>query len=169
MATVDRASELGIREIEEFRAAHELWPRGERPAALREAAREFRGRFLAEGQVSAIRTVDLVSAAYPASFAFHGAARGLNPYINILNRLVIVQFEDFAGERRTLVWEPTVPEGSAEAPFYEQLIERFGEWASHRFGETQFNTIETALASCGLTRDDVDFVSFDHLHVQDLR
>ena len=36
-------------------------------------------------------------------------------YISITNRLVVVQYEDFAGALRTLVWEPTVPEGSAKA------------------------------------------------------
>src|SRR5687767_4114923 len=169
MASTDQASDLGIREVEEFREAHEAWPRGERPAAMRAAAAEFRARFAAEGTVRAVRTVPLVSAAYPATFAFHGAARGVNPYVNIVNRLVVVQFEDAEGARKTLVWEPTVPEGSAEAPFYEQLIEKFGEWASHRFGETQFNTIDAALAGLGLTPADVDYVSFDHLHVQDLR
>ena len=91
-----RAS-VGLREIEEFREAHDTWPRGDRPAAIRESATRFRGRFLEEGEVRAVRTVDLVSAAYPASFAFHGAARGINPYVNILNRLVVVQFDDFAG------------------------------------------------------------------------
>ncbi|MDX6650459.1 MAG: hypothetical protein QOJ97_2410, partial [Solirubrobacteraceae bacterium] len=169
MATTDHATELGIREIDEFREAHDLWPRGERPAALRAAASEFRPRFMESGTVRAIRTIDLVSAAYPASFAFHGAARGVNPYVNIVNRLVVVQFDDAEGAVKTLVWEPTVPEGSAEAPFYEQLIEKFGEWASHRFGETEYNRIDTALASLGLTPADVDYVSFDHLHVQDLR
>jgi hypothetical protein len=169
MATVDRAGELGFRTIEEFAEAHATWPRGDRPAALREAASEFRARFLDQGTVRAVRTIDLVSAGYPAAFAFHGAARGINPYINILNRLVVVQFEDFEGALRTLVWEPTVPEGSAEAPFYEQLIARFGEWASYNLLAKEFNTVEGALASVGLAPEDVDFVSFDHLHVQDLR
>ena len=29
----------------------------------------------------------------------------------------VVQYEDFDGCRRVLVWEPTVPAGSARAPF----------------------------------------------------
>src|SRR5919202_6589065 len=117
MATIESPETLGIKPIDEFNEAHDTWPRGDRPAALREAAEAFRARFKEQGQVRAIRTVDLVAAAYPTLFAFGGAARGLNPYISILNRLVIVQFEDFEGRPRTLAWEPTVPEGSAEAPF----------------------------------------------------
>jgi hypothetical protein len=169
MATTEPATELGIRPVAEFAEAHATWPRGDRPAALREAAAEFRPRFKEQGMVHAIRTIDLVSAGYPASFAFHGAARGLNPYVNILNRLVVVQFDDFAGARRTLVWEPTVPEGSAEAPFYGQLLERFGEWISYNVLSHEYNTVAGALASVGLRPADVDYVSFDHLHVQDLR
>ena len=98
-----------------------------------------------------------------------GAAKGLNPFCNIRNRLVVVQFEDFDGEMKTLAWEPTIPEGSAEAPFYEQLLERYGEFLSYKIFAKFFNTVEEALALCGLSPADVDYVSFDHLHVQDCR
>src|SRR2546423_3154105 len=146
MATVEWAQEVGIRPIETFAEAHTTWPRGDRPAAMREAAAEFRAQFKSQGTVRAIRTIDLASAGYPASFAFHGAARGVNPYVNILNRLVVVQFEDFEGALRTLVWEPTVPEGAAEAPFYGQLIERFGEWLSYRVLSPEYHTVAQGLA-----------------------
>ena len=116
----------------------------------------------------AVRTVDLVAAGYPTLFAFGGAARGINPYISILNRLVVVQFEDFEGITRTLAWEPTVPEGSQEAPFYEQMLERYGQLAAKVFA-TYYNTVESALSLCGLRPDDVDYIAFDHLHVQDIR
>jgi hypothetical protein len=137
---------------------------------MREAATEFRRRFATEdNRVRAVRTVDLADAAYPTKFALAGAAKGLNPFISICNRLLVVQFEDFEGEIKTLAWEPTVAEGPAEAPFYEQMIERTGEYlAYHVFGHIH-NTVEQALAQIGLTPGDVDYVSFDHLHVQDLR
>src|ERR671921_493228 len=70
--------------------------------------------------------------------------------VNIRNRLVVVQFEDFEGETKTLVWEPTVPEGSREAPFYAQLAERYGE-TFEKVGAKFFNTVEDALAKVGLT------------------
>ena len=170
MAVIESPEKVGIRPFHEFDEANSTWPRGKRLEAIRSAARDFRERFKAQGEVLGVRTIDLVSAGYPVRYAFGGAAKGaLNPYINILNRLVVVQFEDFEGERKTLVWEPTVPEGSAEAPFYAQLIERYGEWLSQNVLAKEFNTVEGALASCGLTPADVDYVSFDHLHVQDMR
>ena len=168
MAVVESPETLGIRPFHEFDAARETWPRGDRPAAIREAAETFRGRFKGQGQIRAIRTVDLVAAAYPTLFAFGGAAKGLNPYISIVNRLVVVQFEDFAGELRTLAWEPTVPEGSQEAPFYGQMLQRYGQVGEKLFA-SYYNTVQEALALCGLAPDDVDYIAFDHLHVQDVR
>src|SRR3954465_6193402 len=169
MAAIESPETVGIRPFHEFDEAHAMWPRGDRPAALREAAQEFRARFKEQGQLRAVRTIDLASAGYPTAFALAGAAKGLNPFVNIRNRLVIVQFEDFEGDLKILVWEPTIPEGSVEAPFYEQLLERYGETLAYkRFGKI-FNSVDDGLRMCGLRREDVDFVSFDHLHVQDCR
>jgi hypothetical protein len=168
MAVIESPETLGIRPFHEFDEAQQTWPRGDRPQALREAAETFRARFKEQGQIRAIRTVDLVAAAYPMLFAFGGAARGINPYLSIVNRLVVVQFEDFEGNLKTLAWEPTVPEGSQEAPFYEQMIERYGQLGEKLFAR-YYNTVEQALGLCGLTPDQVDYMAFDHLHVQDVR
>ena len=169
MAVIESPETLGLKAFHEFDDAHAAWPRGERPAAIRAAAETLRARFKARGQVRAIRTIDLVAAGYPTRYALGGAAVGLNPYVSILNRLVVVQFEDFAGELKTLAWEPTIPEGSAEAPFYGQLIERYGEFLSEKVFATYYNTVAEALDQIGLTAADIDYVSFDHLHVQDMR
>src|SRR3954454_3617140 len=112
MAAIESPETVGIRPCQEFDEGHNLWPRGERPAAMREAAQEFRARFKEQGQIRAVRTIDLASAGSPTAFALAGAAKGLNPFRTIRNRLVIVQFDDFAGKLKTLVWEPTIPEGS---------------------------------------------------------
>ena len=152
MATVEAPRKLGIVPIEEFNGVFDVWPRGERLDAIRESAQRFRSRFATnENRIRAIKTVDLASAGYPLSFAFHGAAKGINPYINILNRLVIVQFDDFEGNLKTLAWEPTIAEGAAEAPFYDQLLKRYGEFLSYKVFATFYNTVEEAIAKCGLT------------------
>ncbi len=170
MAAIESPETVGLRPFHEFDEAAATWPRGARLEAIRSGAEAFRERFKAQGEVTGVRTIDLVSAGYPTRYAFGGAARGsVNPYINILNRLVVVQFEDFEGDLKTLVWEPTVPEGSSEAPFYAQLIERYGERLSRTLLSNEYNTVASALASCGLAPAQVDYVSFDHLHVQDMR
>lgn len=170
MAVVESPESVGIRPFHEFDEANATWPRGDRPAAIREAATEFRARFATpENRVRAVRTVDIASAAYPTSFAFGGAAKSINPFINLLNRLQVIQFEDFEGRLRTLAYEPTVTEGPAEAPFYEQLLARYGEFLSYKLFATFYNTVEEAVQQAGLRVEDVDYISFDHLHVQDVR
>jgi hypothetical protein len=170
MAVIEKPEKLGLKPVTELDEANATWPRGDRPAAIREAAAEFRARFATEdNRVRAVRTVDIASAGYPLKFAFGGAARGPNPYINIINRLQVVQFEDFDGRLRTLAYEPTVPEGPAEAPFYEQQIERLGEFLSYKVLASIYNSVPEALAKAGLRPEEVDYISFDHLHVQDVR
>ena len=75
MATVEAPGQLGIRPFNEFDGVFDVWPRGDRPDAIRDAARRFRERFATDtNRVRAVQTVDLASAGYPVSFAFHGAA-----------------------------------------------------------------------------------------------
>src|SRR4051794_28505173 len=169
MATIESPETVGIRPFHEFDEAHNVWPRGDRPTAIREAAQHFRARFKEQGQIRAVRTIDLASAGYPLSFAFGGAARGINPFIMFRNRIVIVQFEDFNGDLKILAWEPTIPEGPAEAPFYEQLVSKYGDFLSYKVFAKFWNSVDEALARCALTPAAVDYVSFDPLHVKDGR
>lgn len=169
------AEELGLRPVPDLDAARAVWPRGQRLAAVLEAGAAFKARFKAQGTVRAARSLDLVTAPYPTAFAFHGAVRiPTAPYVGITNRMIVVQYEDFAGAPRTLVWEPTLPEGSAKAPFFAQTgaaIARVpgGAWLTDAVLTRYTHDTTSALAACGLTPGDVDLASFDHLHVQDLR
>jgi hypothetical protein len=184
MAVIESPEKLGLKPFHEFDAANETWPRGDRPAAIREAAAEFRTRFaVPENRVTAVRTVDIAEAGYPIAYAFGNAVRSANPasrllaaragilgpFINILNRLIVVQYEDFEGQARTFVYEPTVTEGPAEAPFYDYLLGRYGEFLSYKVLAHLYNTVPEALAKAGVTPEQVDYISFDHLHVQDVR
>jgi hypothetical protein len=177
MAAIESPEKVGLKPFHEFDDANATWPRGNRPAAIREAAAEFRARFaIPENRVRAVRTVDIASAGYPVKFAFGGTARAANPYINIVNRLQVIQYEDFEGELRTLAYEPTVTDGPIEAPFYQQQVDQLnklpgnaGEFLTYNVLAKIWNTVESALAETGLAPEDVDFISFDHLHVQDVR
>ena len=71
---------VGLRPFNEFDEANDTWPRGDRPAAIREAAAEFRARFATtENRVHGVRTIDIASAGYPLKFAFGGSAIGAEP------------------------------------------------------------------------------------------
>lgn len=169
-----RTDEFGLRPIPEFDGTRDVWPRGDRLAALRTAAAEFKQRFTRQGQVSAARSIDIAAASYPTKFAFHGATVSPIPFVSIINRMVIVQYHDFEAHPRTLVWEPTVTAGSNEAPFYRQLEQKLsrvpgGHWLSHHVFTRYYHTLASALREAGVTAAQVDIISFDHLHVQDPR
>ena len=171
------AQQTTLRRIPEFEGLHEIWPRGDRLEAIRAAAVRYRKRFLRQGTVHAVRSVDIAAAPYPTRFAFQGFAASVNPMISIINRMMVVQFEGFDGELKTLVWEPTVAAGSLEAPFYnsmDQLTRKvlgntLGEFVTHQIFAKYYNDPDQVLPKLGLRNEDVDYISFDHLHVQDVR
>lgn len=165
---------LGARSIPEFDGVHDVWPRGDRLEAVRSAAAEYKKRFKAQGQVTAVKSVDIASAPYPVKYGFNTAVIAPHmPLIPIINRMVVVQYEDWDGRPRTLVFEPTVPAGSAQAPFFSKLQKLSdklpGSSKAEKFIVNYYNEPEDALAKVGLTAEDVDYCAFDHLHVQDSR
>ncbi|WP_137723776.1 hypothetical protein [Prescottella subtropica] len=165
----DATASTTVRPIPEFDGVHDVWPRGARLAAVREAAAKYRDRFLSQGQVTAIKSVDIATAPYPSRFAFQGYSISVNPFISITNRMLVIQFEGFDGTLKTLVWEPTVAAGSAEAPFYHKIQQLGRRFKVERFFADYINDPDDVLPSLGLRNEDVDYVSFDHLHVQDVR
>ncbi|GAA3726751.1 hypothetical protein HDA32_003579 [Spinactinospora alkalitolerans] len=163
------ASSQTVRPIPEFDGVHDIWPRGKRLEAVRSATEAYRRRFIAQGTIKAVKSFDIAAAPYPARYAFQGYNLSVNPMISIINRMFVLQFEGFDGELKTLVWEPTVAAGSAEAPFYSKLQRLAGRFLSDKVFVKYYNDPDTVLPRLGLRNDDVDYVSFDHLHVQDVR
>jgi hypothetical protein len=166
---------IGARPIPEFAGNDAVWPRGDRLEAVRSATVAYRDRFLAAGHVAAVETHPIAATSYPTRFALHGAAIAPTvPYVLLLSRLMIVRYDDFAGRRRTLLWEPTIPEGGAEAPFHAQLEDRVsrvpgGRYLVENVLSQQHETLAEALAAAGIGPAEVDYVSFGHLQAQDPR
>lgn len=171
-----------FRPIPEFEGVHDIWPRGDRLQAVREAAQKYRERFINQGTVLGVRSFDIAAAPYPSQYAFQNYALHINPLISIINRMMVIQYEDFDGIPRTLVWEPTVADGSKKSGFYSSLIGQgtgpkwlnrtfstLSKLGSERFFARYFNDPDSILPSIGMTNADVDYISFDHLHVQDPR
>jgi hypothetical protein len=161
--------QITLNYIQEFKSLNSISLKGEKLNQLKNSVDDFKKRFKQNGEIEGVKTVDLVSAAYPLAFAYAGAAIGVNPYVNIVNRLVLVKFQDFNGESKILAWEPTIREGSAKAPFFKQLIKQYGNFLSYKVLTTEYNTLLSAIQKAGINPEDVDYVTFDHLHVQDLR
>jgi hypothetical protein len=169
------AEPIGARPIPEFEGVRDVWPRGKRLAGVREAARAYKRRFAGQGQIHAVKSVDIAAAPYPTVFAFHAAVTVPHPpMISIINRMLVVQYDDFLGSRRTLVFEPTVPAGSAKAPFYHNLVTLSDRilGAAKVLGALlvkYYNEPGDVLGVLGLEPADIDYATFDHLHVQDPR
>jgi|APLak6261679142_1056127.scaffolds.fasta_scaffold00011_83 hypothetical protein len=140
----------------------------ERLRKLRKAALATRERLIDGGPVLACSTHRLVTFPYPTRYAFAGGGLSPAPFVMMTNRMQIVQFEH-EGRRKTLLFNPTDVEGSRAATFYADLTQKFGQLLSRKVIPTYFGTVEEHLARVGLKPADVDYVAFDHLHVQELR
>src|SRR5699024_6430131 len=136
-----------VRPIPEFAGVHDVWPRGDRLAAVRGAAEQYRERFRSQGTVRAIKSIDIAAAPYPSRFAFQGYNLSINPMISIINRMFVIQFDGFDGELKTMVWEPTVAAGSAEAPFYAKLQRMAGKFLPDRLFAKYYNDPDAVLGN----------------------
>lgn len=137
--------------------------------AIRKAAPLLRGELLGEGTALGIRSVDLVTLPYPSSFGFSGAALSPAPYLMFTNRMNVVQYLDHDGVKRTLLFNPSDYEASARTPFFARLAKRYGDFLSNKVLVKRHTTVLEALSSLGLRPEEVDYISYDHLHTQDLR
>ncbi len=140
---------------------------GARLEAVRRAGRKLRERILAGGTARCVRTVDLATFPYPTRYGLQGVAASPAPYVFMRNRMQLVQVAA-GGRTVTILVNPTDPQRSAAAPYFARLEEKYGSTA-RRLLSTFHTTIEAALAGWGVAPETVDYVTFDHLHVQDVR
>jgi glyoxylase-like metal-dependent hydrolase (beta-lactamase superfamily II) len=140
---------------------------GARLEAVRRAGRRLRDRILASGTVRAVRTADIATFPYPTRFGLQGAATSPLPYLFMRNRVQLVQVGSGSRTINILV-NPTDAARSKKAPFFARLEEKYGEFLTNKLGKVH-HTIDSALAAFGVTREAIDYVTFDHLHVQDVR
>ena len=155
--------------IADFREAEALPGAGQRVEAVRTAAVRFREGFRETGLPLAVRTCDLITLPYVTEYAFWHAIRHPSPYLMFTNRMQVVRYRDMAGVPRTLLFNPTDFERAAEVPFYRRMRARYGEFLSWQVLVQKHGTVLSQLGRLGLAPEDVDYVSFDHLHTQDLR
>lgn len=144
--------------------------RGERSRRLRKAGEAVREQLLAEGPAQAVETCRLVTFPYPAAYAFSHAALSPAPYVMMTNRMQVVQFREHgSGALRTLLVNPSDYARGQKAPFFDALRKRYGNFVSDRIMSTRHGTVEQHLARLALRPEDIDYIAFDHLHVQDVR
>jgi hypothetical protein len=142
---------------------------GVRLAAVRRATRTLHDRLTAAGPAACVRTWDMGTAPYPTRFGLEGMARSPLPFLFIKNRMQLVQVEH-AGRITNVLVNPTDAARVPNTPYFKRLVGVFGD----RFGKaivarSVHGTPAQALAAWGISPDAIDYVTFDHLHTQDLR
>jgi hypothetical protein len=128
----------------------------------------LKDRIRDEGPALCVRTHDLVTFPYPTKFGLEGAPYVPAPYVMMRNRLQLVQVRAH-GRLINVLINPTDPDRSLAAPFFSRQIERYGEFIAKRLLSTRHGSVEQALARWGVAPEDIDYITFDHLHVQDVR
>lgn len=160
------------RHFERLTPMDEVWraaSAGMRLDGVRRQAPRLREAIGASGVAEGVRTFDLITFPYPARFGLGGAAILPSPYVMMRNRVQIVQYATKDGRLETLLVNPSDYERGQAAPFFAKQVERMGEFLSRRVFSQRHGTVAGALEAAGLRPEDVDYVTFDHLHVQDLR
>jgi hypothetical protein len=136
----------------------------------RKAARDLQEEILSRSDVLYYRSFDLIRVPYPVKYAFLNAASVITPFLHILNRLFVVQFRSHDGIK-TLLFSPSDIEGNAQTPFFKRLNDSFGlvKGITKKFLAPVIRSVEEALALTGISPEQVDYISYDHLHTQDIR
>ncbi len=159
-----------IRPVAHFAGTRDHAAPADRLRHVRRQAQAFREEMLAGPTVRFFRSFDLVKVPYPSKYAFRDACSLPTPYVHILNRLFVVQF-DSANGVKTLLCEPLDRLGNARTPFFARLAKPLGGptgFAARTFWPP-LGEVETILQRLGLRPEDIDYITYDHLHTQDLR
>ncbi len=173
--------------VESFRGVRSSSVPRNRLEAIRKAAHTFREKLLADGQVLFYKTCELVRVPYPVRFAFANVYAQLpvaSPVLHIVNRLYVVQFKAADGIK-TLLFSPSDVLANAETRYFKRLGAgklakmkgKVGEWSAEGLVKSaaqmlvapQGPAVTEWLERIGLSPADVDYLSYDHLHTQDLR
>lgn len=167
-------AQLGITEIHDFDGARDAAEPAERLEEVRRRAQAFRQKLLAQNDVPYMQSVDVVSAPYPTKYAYLNAIKTRLPYIFLGNRTFVIQYQThIAGhtETKTLLFGPADVEGNNKTPFFKLLTDKLGSLADTVAERLLpfYSTVEAELEKVGIQPEEIDFISYDHLHTQELR
>ncbi len=142
----------------------------ERLQRAKDRGRQLHDQMMDSDPVPFYRSFELVRVPYPTRYAFHNVKGLVSPFIHIVNRVFIVQFESARGIK-TLLVSPSDPDRNRETPFFKRLSESFGPFQDlgDRIMAPQQMSVIEALRATGLRPEDVDYLTYDHLHTQDIR
>ncbi len=159
-----------FRRLEHFDGARDSADPQERLRRIRRQAAAFREEMLSEPPVASYRSFDLIRVPYPTRYALRDACPLPVPFIHIINRMFLIRFRSEGGIR-TLLVSPSDVEANKETPYFKRLSSRFSFLGPglDRILAPRLGTVEGCLARAGVKPDAVDYITYDHLHTQDLR
>jgi hypothetical protein len=159
-----------IRPVTHFDGCRDHAMPSDRLASIRRQARAFREEMLDGRPARLVRSFDLTKVPYPTKYGLRDACSVPAPFIHILNRLFVVQFDTPEGVK-TLLAEPLDRLANAETPYFKRLAKLVGGASSMASNLLwpQRNEVEDCLRQLDIAPEDVDYITYDHLHTQDLR
>jgi glyoxylase-like metal-dependent hydrolase (beta-lactamase superfamily II) len=140
---------------------------GVRLEAVRAGARKLKERLHAGRPARSVRTYDLITLPYPTRYGLGDANRSLYPYLLMRNRMQVVTFETEGGVKRLLV-NPSDHERNEATPFFKRLASGMPDFVN-RLVARRHSTVPERLREAGLVPEQIDYVTYDHLHTQDVR
>lgn len=160
----------GIEYVSHFKKSRVSKMPEERLAAVKKDALSFREDMLAGNQVLYYRAFELIHVPYPTRYGLLNACSVPTPFLHLLNKLVVVQYDTPDGVK-TLLVGPADFEANRETPFFKRLAAGFGPFNKpmRKFLAPIIRTVEDCLREVGLRPEDIDYITYDHLHTQDLR
>ncbi len=160
--------DAGLTPLEIWKECHLPTNAAQRLARVREIAPRFKAEFVKGRPALAVRTLPTSIAPYPVTFAFNRASKLRYPFLLFQNRAMLVQFYQ-NGVPKLLLFNPTIPDRSAAAPFFANLAGKLPFSDTIRNLLLESPPLPEQLRRIGVRPEDVDYVAFDHQHVQDMR
>lgn len=157
-----------LQAIPDFDGARDSLGPAHRLAVVRQRAVAFRERMLKESDVVFYRSINLITVPYPVKYGLRDAAISISPFISILNRLFVVQYNTEAG-LKTLLFSPSDAEVGEKTPFFDTLLNTVLRPVLEPLLVPFRRSVQEALALTGIKPEQVDYISYDHLHTQDIR
>ena len=135
----------------------------------RAAAENFRKEMLAGPTVRYYQSHDLVRVPYPTRYGLRNAFSREKwvEFLHLQNRMFIIQFDTPEGVK-TLLASPSDHERNIETPFFRRLADKNPDFLTNMIVKRQ-SSVPELLAQAGLKPEDVDYITYDHLHTQDVR
>lgn len=160
--------EFKASKLDAFDGVRAIGCAGERLEEMRGVAQQFRKWFKEQGRVHAIRTRNVTAFPFPVNYGLYGVPTLPYPYFLMRHRMNIVQFRR-AGKLKILLVNATDPERSSQAPYFKRLRDATPERVQRYLFEHVVKSPLQLVREAGLRPEDIDYITHDHMHTQDLR